>query len=70
MTLSDYCRHDATGLADLVRRKEISPRELTALARAAHEKVDPAINAVVEFYADAEDVTGPKEGAFAGVPFL
>ncbi|MGJ7037371.1 amidase [Shinella sp. BE166] len=70
MNLSEYCSHDATGLADLVKRREISPRELTALARAAHEKVDPEINAVVEFYADAEDVTGPDEGAFAGVPFL
>jgi amidase len=70
MNLSEYCSHDATGLADLVKRREISPRELTALARAAHEKVDPEINAVVEFYTDAEDVTGPDEGAFAGVPFL
>ncbi len=70
MNLSEYCSHDATGLADLVKRREISARELTVLARAAHEKVDPEINAVVEFYADAEDVTGPDEGVFAGVPFL
>ncbi|MGQ3294919.1 MAG: amidase, partial [Shinella sp.] len=70
MKLSEYCSHDATGLADLVKRKEISAPELTALARVAHDKVDPAINAVVEFYADAEDVTGPEDGVFAGVPFL
>lgn len=70
MNLSDYCSHDATGLADLVRRGDVSARELTEAARAAHEKVDPDINAVVEFYADAEDLCGPEEGAFAGVPFL
>lgn len=70
MNLSEYCSHDATGLADLVRRREISARELAGLARAAHEKVDPEINAVVEFYADAEELTGPEDGVFAGVPFL
>ncbi|MCJ8052943.1 amidase [Shinella curvata] len=70
MNLSDYCSHDATGLADLVRRGEVSARELAEAARAAHEKVDPEINAVVEFYADAETVKGSGEGTFVGVPFL
>lgn len=70
MNLSEYCSHDATGLAELVRRKEVSARELTALARAAHEKVDAGINAVVEFYSDAEELDGPEDGVFAGVPFL
>ncbi|WP_421592821.1 amidase [Shinella sp. M27] len=70
MNLSDYCSHDATGLADLVRRGDVSAHELTEAARAAHEKVDPDINAVVEFYDDAEAVSGPQQGAFAGVPFL
>lgn len=70
MNLSDYCSHDATGLADLVRRGEVSARELAEAARAAHEKVDPEINAVVEFYADAETVKGSREGTFVGVPFL
>lgn len=70
MNLSDYCSHDATGLADLVRRGEVSARELAEAARAAHEKVDPEINAVVEFYADAETVGGSGEGTFVGVPFL
>lgn len=70
MNLSEYCSHDATGLAELVRRKEVSARELTTLAREAHEKVDAEINAVVEFYADAEQLDGPQVGIFAGVPFL
>lgn len=70
MNLAEYARHDATSLAGLVRRGEVTPAELAALARQAFEKVDPAINAVVEFYADAESLPGPVDGAFAGVPFL
>lgn len=70
MNLSEYASHDATSLALLVKRGEITAAELAGLARQAFEKADPAINAVVEFYADAETVPGPAEGAFNGVPFL
>ena len=44
---SDYLDYDAIGLAQLVRRREVSARELidTAIARA--EAVNPAINAIV-----------------------
>lgn len=70
MNLVEYSRHDATSLAKLVRDGEVTAAELAALARQAFEKVDPAINAVVEFYSDAEKAAGSDEGAFAGVPFL
>jgi len=70
MNLSEYTSHDATSLARLVKQGEVTPAELAALARLAFEKVDPAINAVIEFYPDAESVSGPLDGAFAGVPFL
>ncbi len=44
---SDYLSHDAIGLAELVRKREVTARELldTAIARA--EAVNPAINALV-----------------------
>ena len=47
MTFDDYVRHDAVGLAELVRRREVTPAELleTAIARTA--AVNPKINAVV-----------------------
>ncbi len=61
---------DATGLAQLVNRREISVIELVTLAREAHDRINPAINAVVEFYEDAESVLGSDIGPFAGVPFL
>ena len=70
MTLEEYVRLDATALADLVRRKEVTARELVGLARGMYEVINPALNAVVEFYADAEDLDGPASGPFAGVPFL
>ncbi|MER9690203.1 amidase [Mesorhizobium sp. M0139] len=40
------------------------------MAREAHDKVNPHINAVIEFYEDAETVQGANGGIFHGVPFL
>ena len=64
--------HDAVALADLVRRGEASPLELTEAAIARVEKVNGALNAVqVATYerALAEAAQG-REGLFAGVPTL
>ncbi|WOS66900.1 amidase [Sinorhizobium fredii] len=44
--------------------------ELTRLAREAHDEINPRINAVIEFYEDAETVAGADAGPFHGVPFL
>ncbi|RWX59253.1 amidase, partial [Mesorhizobium sp. M4B.F.Ca.ET.089.01.1.1] len=70
MRLSEYADHDATGLASLVKAGEVTGLELTQLARAAHDEVNPRINAVIEFYDDAETVVVADEGIFGGVPFL
>ncbi|TIU10416.1 MAG: amidase [Mesorhizobium sp.] len=70
MKLSEYAEYDATGLASLVHAGEVTPLELTRLAREAHDQVNPQINAVVEFYEDAETVAGANGGIFHGVPFL
>ncbi|MBN2113597.1 MAG: amidase [Acidimicrobiia bacterium] len=69
----DYERHDATGLADLVRRREVHPLELFEAAARRIEERNPGLNAVV--YPDLERARAaaaaePREGAFAGVPFL
>lgn len=65
--------HDALGLAALVKRREVSARELVEAGRARIERVDPALNAVTDLIApdhldDALARSGP--GPFAGVPFL
>ncbi|MFG3594698.1 amidase [Bradyrhizobium sp. RDI18] len=70
MKLSEYVVHDATGLASLVKKGEVTPLELTRRAREAHDEINPRINAVIEFYEDAETVAGADGGPFHGVPFL
>src|SRR5262245_60856927 len=73
MKLSEYASYDALGLADLVARREVSPKELAETAARAIGAVNPAINAVVETYADRiEDLDERTlgNGPFRGVPFL
>ncbi len=73
MKLHEYTRHDATGLAALVKRGDVTPRELTALAVQAIERVNGAVNAVVETYPDrigGLDESTLGHGPFRGVPFL
>ena len=45
--MEDYANRDGLGLADLVRRKEVSPEELVDEAIARIEKHDEKLNAVV-----------------------
>ncbi|MET4457761.1 amidase [Bradyrhizobium sp. RT3b] len=70
MRLGEYVAYDATGLASLVRKGEVTPLDLTQLAREAHDEVNPRINAVIQLYEDAEIVAGADGGLFHGVPFL
>jgi amidase len=66
----EYRRHDAMGLADLVRRREVSSGELLEAAIARKAEVDPRINAVTTDLSDLARDAAPAEGPFAGVPFL
>jgi amidase len=71
--LTEYARLDALGLAELVRARRVSRRELIRTCAAAVEKVNPQLNAVIEVYADLIDDperAGFQDGPFAGVPFL
>jgi len=73
MNLDEYASYDALGLARLVERKEVSPRELAATALAAIEAVNPKLNAVIEIYDDRIAGLEAKtlgRGPFRGVPFL
>jgi hypothetical protein len=69
----DYERYDALGLAELVRRKAVSPLDLLEAAIKRVETRNPVVNAVVMPLYDygrkaIED--GLPEGTFRGVPFL
>ena len=73
MKLEEYVRYDATGLAQLVRSGEVTARELAQLAAAGVEKVNPALNAVIEVFADRVDeldASDLADGPFRGVPFF
>lgn len=74
MSISEaYESNDATGLAELVSKGEVTPLELLDEAIARVERVNPSINAVVhEAYelARASIEAGLPEGPFRGVPFL
>jgi amidase len=68
-----YADSDALQLAEVVRRKEVSPSELTETAISLIEKLDPKLNAVVirafdRAIARAAEPSG--RGPFAGVPYL
>ncbi len=72
MKVREYAELDATGLAALVRSKQVSPKEVLQAAMEAMEQVNPKLNAVVDYtyeYALEQikagiDYTAP----FCGVP--
>src|SRR5213592_3756057 len=73
MSFKEYGSFDAVGLADLVRRKQVSAGELLDEAISRTAKVDPQINAVVVKhydYAKKQIDKGLPDGPFTGVPFL
>lgn len=74
MSWEEWARHDATALAERVRRRELTPAELAAQAAAGIANTNPATSAVVEVFEDVvahplRDGMDPG-GRFAGVPYL
>jgi amidase len=74
MSLSEELKNlDATGMADLVKKKEVKPLELVDVVIKRIEKVNPTLNAVVTpMYDKAREAaaTDLPDGPFTGVPFL
>jgi amidase len=73
MAFAEYDNYDATGLAHLVRRKEVTPLELVEAAIERIERNNPTLNAVVfKAYDEARATAKGKlpDGPFKGVPFL
>src|SRR5256886_7940634 len=73
MAFKEYGNCDAVGLAELVRKKQVSAKELLDEAIARTAKVDPQINAVVVKhydFAERQIERGLPDGPFTGVPFL
>ncbi|MGO4832601.1 amidase, partial [Rhizobiaceae sp. 2RAB30] len=72
MRLDEYVTYDGTGLAELLAKGEVTPKELGGCVEAAVAAVNPAINAVIESYRDALEAlpSAPLGGPFHGIPTL
>ncbi|MDG3044674.1 amidase [Bacillus sp. B6(2022)] len=73
MNVKEYMTYDATGLASLVQKKQVTPEELVQAAFARLEEVNPVLNAVIQTRRDQvfKDMKSlDADQPFAGVPFL
>jgi amidase len=74
MSWDEWHKHDGLALAERVRAKEVTAKELSAQAADAIARLDPIIEAVLGIYEDAvadPDRDGPsKTGRLYGVPML
>lgn len=73
MTFEEYRKHDALGLAKLIRKKEITASELVEIAITRAESVNPTINAIIQpLYNMAKDMAKKADpgSPFAGIPYL
>jgi amidase len=69
----EYEEHDGLGLADLIRRGEVSAAEVTEAAILRIDALNPAVNAVITSLHDAAREaarSAPDDAPFAAVPFL
>jgi amidase len=72
-TLAELARADGTALAELVRKREVSPLELVDAAIERIERLNPTLNAVVTpMYEQARAAAqgALPDGPFRGVPYL
>lgn len=71
MKQSEYLRYDATALADLIRRGEVTSREVCEAAVERASSVNGALNAICfPQFSEALAREFPAQGVFAGVPLL
>ncbi len=69
----EYEKYDGLGIAELIKNKEIEPKEAMEAAISKIEELNPKLNAVItKMYDEAERTIndGLKDGAFYGVPML
>lgn len=71
MKQSEYLRYDATALADLIRRGEVTSREVCEAAVERASSVNSSLNAICfPQFSEALAQKFPEQGVFAGVPLL
>lgn len=73
MTFEEYRQYDGLGLAQLVKKGDITPIDLLNIAIGQVEAQNPALNAVIHKMYDAAHTAAAsvdKNAPFAGVPFV
>ena len=71
ITFNEYRALDALGLAQAIRRRDLSRREVLDAAHARMAAVNPRVNAVTYLdQAAADKAGGETQGPFAGVPYF
>ena len=73
MSFAEYADYDGLGLAELVRKREVSPSDLVEAAIERIERHNGVLNAVVHKAYDEARATAAQalpDGPFKGVPFL
>ncbi len=71
--MDDYESYDGLGLAELVRKREVQPKELLEAAVSRMEALEPQLHAVpIPMVDEAERAIaeGLPDGPFTGVPYL
>jgi Asp-tRNA(Asn)/Glu-tRNA(Gln) amidotransferase A subunit family amidase len=69
---AEYDRYDALGLAELIRKKELTPLELLTAVRQRAQALNPRLNAFCHLFfdkAEAQIKQGLPNGPLSGVPF-
>lgn len=74
MSWEEWSRKDGMALAALIRRKQVTAREVARQVAAGVERTDPKLAAVLEIFADVvrnPDTDKPaKDGRLYGVPMF
>ncbi len=71
--MKEYTQYDAIGLAELVAKKEVSPKELMDEALSRAEKAKEELNCVSALFpdiAEAQISEGLPDGPLSGIPFM
>ena len=70
--MDNFSSHDALSLAELVRTRQVSPRELVTASIENIEALNPKLNAVIHKMYDRalKESESPVDGPFPGVPFM
>jgi amidase len=68
--IAEYPALDATSLAALIARREVSAAEVLRTAISRIEAMNPELNAVAQTFFDRASSRPAAPGPFTGVPFL